>query len=330
MDEGARLWHLDSGRELATLPEGTPFVFFDRSSKAELADQLHQSESSTSEYGPYVLLTSGSAGLLRWPIVANTHGRHLGLGQPKQLSTLSQAWFARAADGRAIGVATELSGPSRIIDLETGGVRCELKPHPNGEARALSSDGRWVASCGWHSAHVRLWNALTGEKVYEWSPGNQTFVQFTPDSRTLIISRGDEFSFWDVETRQRMRGLRREIGLNPGHIAFSPDGKLMALELTPAVIHLMDSATFRTVARLEDPHGDRSKWQGFTPDGTQLVVVTDHAKAIHIWNLRAIRARLKEMNLDWEWPELAPADQIDGAGAEARTADASLSDTVED
>jgi hypothetical protein len=90
-------------------------------------------------------------------------------------------------------------------------------------------------------------------------------------------------------------------------VAFSPDGKLMALEMAPAVIHLKETATGRTVARLEDPHGDRIGWLGFTPDGTRLVTAAWYAKAIHVWDLRAIRARLKSMDLDWEWPEFRPA-----------------------
>jgi WD40 repeat protein len=262
---------------------------------------------------------------LRWPISGDTNGRELHLGPPKQLSPLPHASFARSPDGHAVGVATQSSGVSKIIDLATGAVRCELPPHSNGRIQALSSDGRWAASSGWHSDRVRLWDALTGERVYEWLAGKQTVVQFTPDSRTLIILRGDEFSFWDVKTLQPTHRLRREVGLYPGHVAFSPDGKLMALELAPAVIDLIDTATFRTIARLEDPHGDRSKWQGFTPDGTQLVVVTDHAKAIHIWNLRAIRARLKEMNLDWDWPVFAPVAPTATAKPENHTAEVVLS-----
>jgi tetratricopeptide (TPR) repeat protein len=77
--------------------------------------------------------------------------------------------------------------------------------------------------------------------------------------------------------------------------------------MDPAVIHLREVATGRTVAKLEDPHGDRATWQGFTPDGTQLVVAANYASAIHIWDLRAIRTRLKDMNLDWDWPEFPPA-----------------------
>jgi tetratricopeptide (TPR) repeat protein len=78
--------------------------------------------------------------------------------------------------------------------------------------------------------------------------------------------------------------------------------------MAPAVVHLKEVATGRTVAKLEDPHGDRATWQGFTPDGTQLVVAASYASAVHVWDLRAIRARLKEMNLDWDWPEFPPAE----------------------
>jgi tetratricopeptide (TPR) repeat protein len=143
--------------------------------------------------------------------------------------------------------------------------------------------------------------------VNEWVLGRRTFVFFTPDSRALIIARGGEYTFWDVATLQPIRRLRREVAHYPGHVAFSPDGRLMALEMAPAVLHLKEVATGRTVARLEDPHGDRATWQGFTPDGTRLVVVASFAGAIHVWDLRAVRARLNEMDLDWDWPEFPPA-----------------------
>jgi hypothetical protein len=151
--------------------------------------------------------------------------------------------------------------------------------------------------------------------LHEWPVGSSTLVFFTPDSRSLIISRGDEVSFWDVETFQLIRRLPRDVAQFPGWVAFSADGQLMAAEMAPAVIHLMESASGRTIAKLEDPHGDRATWQSFTPDGTQLVVVASYASAIHIWDLRAIRTRLKQMRLDWDWPEFPPvATRNLGAG----------------
>jgi WD40 repeat protein len=228
---------------------------------------------------------------------------------------VGRAWFTRRPDGGTLAAVTEEGGANRLLDLETGAVRQTLDGHPQGEVRALSGDGRWVASSGWHSERVRLWNVGTGRVVYEWVLGKHTFVAFTPDSRTLVISRGDEFSFWDVETQRPTLRLPRDVTPFPGWVAFSPDGRLMALEMAPAVIHLKEVATGRTVARLEDPQGDRATWQAFTPDGTRLVVLAGYARAIHVWDLRAIRARLKEMNLDWDWTEFPPAPARAPAGA---------------
>jgi serine/threonine protein kinase/WD40 repeat protein len=300
MNEGARLWDLRTSRELAALPAGTTFGFFD---------------SRGGDVGPapskrrrWKLLTSGSAGLLRWPIACDVPGGEpLRLGPPQQLSRLGRAWFTRRADGRTLAAATAEDGPNQILDLETGAVQRHLGRHPCGEVQALSRNGRWAASSGWHSECVRLWDTSTGQLVREWNLGKRATVFFTPDSRSLIISQGDEFSFWDVATLQLIHRLPRDVALYPGHVAFSPDGRLMALEMAPAVLHLKEVATGRTVAKLEDPNGDRATWQGFTPDGTRLVVAAKYASAIHVWDLRAIRTRLKHMNLDWDWPEFPPA-----------------------
>jgi hypothetical protein len=135
-------------------------------------------------------------------------------------------------------------------------------------------------------------------------------VYFTPDNQELVVARALDFTYYELKTLEVSRRMPREFGLYSGHIAFTADGKLMALEMTPGFIHLKEVKTGRTVAKLEDPHGDLSTWMGFTPDGTQLVVVARYAGAIHRWDLRAIRERLKTMNLDWDWPEFpahAPA-----------------------
>jgi hypothetical protein len=303
LDSGARLWDIQSGRELAALPAGTNHVFFDCVRRQEAG--------VTGEHDCHAgLLTCGSHGLLRWAISNNSRaGTHIRLGPPKQLSTLQRACFARGPDGRTLAAVTEAGTANKILDLETATVRLELHQHPGGEIRALSPDGKWAASCGWHSERVRLWSLETGQMVHEWSPGKQNHAFFTPNSQELIIARGDEFSFWNVETFQPTRRLRREVPLYPGHVAFSPDGKLMALEMSPGSMHLLDVTTARTVAKLEDPHGDRATWQGFSPDGSQLAVAAGYASAVHVWDLRAIRARLKRMNLDWDWPEFPEKDQ---------------------
>ena len=90
-------------------------------------------------------------------------------------------------------------------------------------------------------------------------------------------------------------------------------GPVHDLGEAPGVIHLKDVATGGTVAKLEDPFRDRATWMAFTPSGTELVVAARYANVIHIWDLRAIRSRLKTMGLDWDWPEFPPAGRPDSS-----------------
>ena len=140
--------------------------------------------------------------------------------------------------------------------------------------------------------------------------GNVAAVAFTPDSRNLIICKPDEFAFWDLATLKPIRQLRRDVSGYPGHVAFSWDGKLMAMEMSPGAVHLKEVSTGRTIAKLEDPFADRATWIGFTPAGTELVVACRFAHLIHVWDLQAIRAGLKPMGLDWDWPEFPSSESL--------------------
>jgi len=170
---------------------------------------------------------------------------------------------------------------------------------------AVSPDAKWLATSGWHSDRVQLWNLESDKLVKDWVIGLETKVAFTPDSRELIVERGSEFQFLKVETLETSRRLKREIGLYPGDVAFSLDGKLMAMEMAPAVIHLKEVSTGRTIAQWEDPYGDRSSQISFTHDGTKMIVQSTYASAIHVWDLRVVRTRLKPLGLDWEWTEFS-------------------------
>src|SRR5207248_11566243 len=75
-------------------------------------------------------------------------------------------------------------------------------------------------------------------------------------------------------------------------------GKVGAVGTAPAVIHLRELATGRTLARLEDPHHDRSAWLAFTADGNRLVSLAGYARAVHVWDLALVRRRLHDLGLN--------------------------------
>jgi serine/threonine protein kinase/WD40 repeat protein len=292
MADGARLWDLRTGRELARLPTGyTVSVAFRPNGE---------------------LLTAGWEGLYRWPARAGSGSRDELQFGPARLVALPfiPQFLSLSPDGRTLAVVGERSGVGQILDLDQGSVRVGPIQHSLVSYAAYSPDGRWLATSGWHSDRILLWNVATGKMAREWNTQEVVIPFFTPDSRSLVTSVGSDFLFRDVQTDQLTRRLRRDGTAYPGWVAFSPDGGLMAAEVTAGVIDLRDVATGKTVARLEDPHGDRAPaWLGFTPDGTRLVAVYTASQLVHVWDLRMIRARLKEIGLDWEWDEFPAEDE---------------------
>jgi WD40 repeat protein/tetratricopeptide (TPR) repeat protein len=287
LEQGARLWDLDSGRELADFPGRTTNLAFRRSKEGT------------------ELLTGGAQGVFRWRLqTGGLAGLPARFGPPARLSTFP--YLAVTPDRRTV-LALNEGTVLQILDQQAGKARQVPIAHAAlSDHNALSPDGRLLATWGWHSPHVKIWEVGTGKLVRKLAlPTTRVF--FTPDGRQLIASRDDEYLFYDVATWEVLRRVRRDVPGYPALVAFSPDGKLLALPMEPAVIHLKELTTGRTVARLEDPHGDRAHWLGFAPDGTRLAVVATYDRCVHVWDLRLIRRRLKEIGLDWEWSEFAPA-----------------------
>jgi tetratricopeptide (TPR) repeat protein len=109
---------------------------------------------------------------------------------------------------------------------------------------------------------------------------------------------GGDARLWEVGTWREVRRLK-------GAGTFSPDSRLLALQDGSSEIRLEETATGREVARLTGPEQGWYLPDLFTPDGTRLI--TRSGGFHQVWNLRLIRRQLKELGLDWDWPEFPPA-----------------------
>jgi len=286
MDDGVRVWDFPDRRQVAIIPSGhTKSLVFEATGQA--------------------LWTCGEGvGIQRWPLRFSGATRsELRFDPPQHIATpFAPKRLGPDNTAPILAFVSEDAGKAALLDLPNQTLRGFSVDHPAADFVVLSPDAKWLATSGWRSDHCRLWDAATGRLAKDWIVGAMTKVQFTPDSRELILAQSDAFRFLSTDTLETRRQFMREIGLFPGKVAFSPDGKLMAMEMAPAVIHLKEVSTGRTLAQLQDPFEDRSDWITFTHEGTQLIVLSPYASAIHIWDLRGIRSHLRSMALDWDWP----------------------------
>ncbi|MEX2119654.1 MAG: protein kinase [Pirellulales bacterium] len=283
-DDGVRLWEVDRGQAIAHLVgvvgATTPY-----------AGALFAPDGRS-------LVTSGVRGLHAWPIHRPAEDQSaLVIGPPRRLAAGSFSTLDSTPDGRLL--VAQQGAEGKLFRLESA-ISQHLAGRPGVNQLAISPDGKWVAGGAWHGQGVRIWDAATGKVAKDILPDvPNSMAHFTPDSSRLVTSKPGGYVFWHVSSWQRDREL--DLGDKsdlPGKIAFTPDGRLMAAVQDRERVRLIDPGSLDTVAVLEPPDPQVVGSLCFSPDGC-LLAVTSSTHRIHLWDLRAIRSQLGEMNLDW-------------------------------
>ncbi|HEY7313749.1 MAG TPA: sigma-70 family RNA polymerase sigma factor [Gemmataceae bacterium] len=149
--------------------------------------------------------------------------------------------------------------PGAVVRL--GSVRlCQGGPV---RSAAFSPDGKLLASSG-HYGHnpevIRLWDTATGKEVHQF-PGVAGYLAFSPDGKCLAASRefgelclwnastGKQLWCWDVKAEPR---APNDPDPKFYGIAFSPDGKTLAVAIGDKTIRLIERATGKERLRLKE------------------------------------------------------------------------------
>jgi WD40 repeat protein len=281
------LWHLRSGRKMASFPSrGYQFLW--------VGDKTES------------LYLSGAPGLIRWPVHPSTNAGEICFGPPEAIGPgRSNGLVRSSADGKLIAAVCRdhchvFDAVSRAELAQTGYQRGMTYP-------TFSPDGQWLATGVLDQKGVRIWQARTGRLARELPTDGSWDVLFSPDGRWLVAGARTECCLWDVGSwTLRLRAARASLAAAMVKMAFSPDGRILALTPTPNSVRLLDLATDRELATLETPGLASISWLAFTPDGAQLVG-SGGTHSIHVWDLRLLRQKLAAMDLDWKQPSFPPA-----------------------
>jgi serine/threonine protein kinase/WD40 repeat protein len=278
------LWDLARGTELAVLPIGNAWhLRFEPSGD---------------------LLTNGAAGVLRWPVRLDPARGEFGIGPPRRLP-LPTSILGIDEDRRGRIVAVANGATAHILTPERA---FHIGPLDDCRSVAVSPDGQWLATGNHVVSHgAQVWAIHDAAKVADLPIDTGTEVAFSPDGRWLMTAH-PPCRLWAVGTWGQARQFR---GL--GFRCFSPDSRLLVAQDSSRILHLVETETGRTLARLESPDLCHAMCAAFSPDGSRLVVTTKAGPSVRVWDLRTIRRQLAARHLDWDAPAYSDHDPADSS-----------------
>ncbi len=198
-------------------------------------------------------------------------------GDPGRYWTL-----AFAPDGKTLAGYRQDEGV-RLWDLESG--RTRLKVEAVRSSLALSPDGRKVATSLTlrdvsKTQAVQLWDAATGKALLTLPGSYATALAFSPDGTVLAV--GDrELRLWDVSSGRLLRSqkLAGQIGV----LAYSPNGKVLAVAGMFGFVSLWDSGLERELVKLPG-HRGAVPALAFSPDAKVMVSGGASDSTILFWD----------------------------------------------
>jgi serine/threonine protein kinase len=261
--------------------------------------------------GAQALLSNGNRGIWRWPVRAEADANRLHIGPPELVTVHGNDHIHGASQDCSV-IAIPRHGTGAMLWERDNGKKI-LGPLEDNRECAVSPDGRWVAASNFGNIgsgiSVTIWDTRTGNAKKEFRLGPNGKAAFSPDNRWLLTRAREKSQLWSVGDWKEGPDLHDDGGPY-GHFAFSADSKTLALSGPFSQIRLLEISTGREFARLTVPEETKLFPYLFSPDGTHLAAIGLQSQLLYLWDLRAIRAGLKELDLDWDQPAYPPAAPV--------------------
>ena len=168
-------------------------------------------------------------------------------------------------------MATRGNGTVTLWDVTSG--RSMLSIHTSPAAWKFSPDGKRLATASY--TDTTIWDANTGQELRTLHKKVSGVTSFCRDLTGMVIECEDEsVKVWDLTNDREvvMVGARSERAMRT--IAFSPEGKLLAIGHGNGTVNVFDTTTGRELLALPGYNSNSGAVTGvaFSPDGTALAV----------------------------------------------------------
>ena len=184
-----------------------------------------------------------------------------------------------------------------LVDLKSNNAVRSLGGPEKATFCAMSQDGLWLATGTWKGDGVRIWKLPEADAPVDLPIHGSASVGFSPDGRWLVTGDTEAYRFWKMGVWELGKQISSGMSEHYGRMAFSAKRKtVMAIACQRDELKVIE---LKHLTELTAPDFDREAPLCFDPDG--LMLVTSGETGTFFWQLDAVRAWLKEFDLDWEF-----------------------------
>lgn len=196
--------------------------------------------------------------------------------------------MAFSPDGKRLAVelhaVAAITGPGRVTIRDMDAmkeVRTINLPRADDGEIAFSTDGSLIfVPCDMEHG---VWEVATGKPIRLRYLFLQN-VAFSPDGSTLSGTFAESsFSMWDLAKRRKLSDFWPGFQLGEA-VAVSPDGRTLATNGGPQVLHLWSWPGPKDRADVGGCHLDKVNAMAFTPGGRSLLTASDD-HTVRLWDL---------------------------------------------
>jgi WD40 repeat protein len=202
--------------------------------------------------------------------------------------------MAFTPDGRTLATASRRGGGLRRWDSATGQERAGGAASAQGfEVVCFAGAGRMAVTQG--RGKLTVWDLMTGQEAAhrlppKALPGHAMALSAKGNLLATHRGRSGTIRLLDLTGERGPVDLRRPARSYGNCLAFSCDGRRLALATWPGAVELWDLGTGRLVAAWQG-HADQINALAFAPDGRTLATAS-HDRTVKLWDLASGEERL--------------------------------------
>jgi WD40 repeat protein len=200
------------------------------------------------------------------------------------------------------------------LTLDGEAVPVLIPVHERFKKVAVHPTGSWMAGWARETKVIQILGFDSAKAIcFHRSVAGGEYFTFSPNGEWFGLCAAEGFHFYRVgEWNKISFPLPRSSTATPrGPLAFSQDGRMLAVAFSPYVIRLYtfdrpDLREPRLLATLTSPDRTPLQLLAFSSDGRRLAAATKN-QIVHLWNLASLRDGLTELNLAGDWPNFDEA-----------------------